>query len=132
MDPEKPQITERERVVMQHALGFPDSTSDRKKRSGWRNRFYANTSGPDGIVWEALVAKGLAVSSSAKDSGMCWYHVSKAGCELLGMDKNEIIDACGNPEEVLEMERKRREHSERLARRRERYRLKRDSEVADV
>lgn len=129
----KPEITERERTVMQHALGFPDPSSGRNKRSGWRNRFYTNVSGPDGAVWEALVAKGLAVSRPAEDGEMRWYHVSKAGCELLGMHEDEIIDACGTPDEVRAMESRRREREQKhlalLARRRERYRLRRDMDT---
>jgi hypothetical protein len=81
------QITETERRMMTHALGFA-RYHDNTIRPRWARRNYFATSkgGDDCAVWESLEARGLAIRNprSHPDLPDAIYHVSRQGVAALG------------------------------------------------
>jgi hypothetical protein len=63
-------LTDEERRLMRHALGFANG------RVAYRNR-YATTGRHD--LWEGLVAIGAANRHSFEEGKMWWYWVTEAG-----------------------------------------------------
>lgn len=65
-------ITEREREILEHALGLD------RCREAYRNRYTAARGSEDLLVCVALVGKGLLVEFAASD-GLVTFHVTDAG-----------------------------------------------------
>lgn len=52
-------LTEKERELARHALGFGCG-----RRESFRNHFVTDRAGPDGIIWMGMVEKGAAMVRS--------------------------------------------------------------------
>lgn len=76
---EKMAITKTERDHMMHALGLNYG------KASFRNHFVTDHDGPDGIVWEGLVERGLAEKRGPDKhhGGMTVYHVTPKGVASL-------------------------------------------------
>lgn len=99
-------LNDKELRVMKHALGFPEPGA--KGTRGWRNRYYTYSDTEQGKIWEYLVGQGLAASQPADASGRYrFYSVTKRGCEILGLTRDEIIDATGTEDEQRELSERR-------------------------
>lgn len=72
-------LTDKERWIMQHALGL--SNSDNTSRKPYRNRYQA--AGYTDPVWEGLCERGLATRTAAEGT-RAWYAVTDRGMAVLG------------------------------------------------
>lgn len=102
---------------MKHALGFPDPRASRKVAPGWRNRYVVSVGHFAIPTWKGLVSRGLATAHPNDDGTTC-YCVTREGCELLGMQPDEVIEAAGTQAERADLESRRQKKLIRQARRR--------------
>ncbi len=74
------ELTETEVHHMRHALGLNQG------KVAYRNHFVTDPEGPDGIVWEGLVARGLATKrkGSPLSGGDPIYLVTAEGRKAIG------------------------------------------------
>lgn len=74
-------LTEKQRKMMQHALGYGHP----RMEPGWRNRYIVGLSCPAGEAWQDLVARGYADDGGElNDSqGSHFFHVTDEGRRVL-------------------------------------------------
>jgi hypothetical protein len=86
--PRDPAMTDQMRELARHALGLPN----RDWRS-YRNRFVTAATGPDGLLWEAMVAAELAdnrVAETLPFGGADIYWLTKKGA-LSALESGESL-----------------------------------------
>lgn len=70
---------------MRHMLGM----SERKSRWGYRNYYAASANDPVAEQsFEQLISLGLLVRGR-KGDGIVYYHCTKKGCEVAGLNKKQ-------------------------------------------
>ena len=84
-------INERQKALMQHALGMDHRNTYKRAGREWyrpyRNYYDAGGNDPE---WEDLVKKGIAEKRDGRNGGT-WYWVSKTGLEVLSALLNIYI-----------------------------------------
>ena len=74
-------ITDEQRRMMRHALGY----GDKRLAPGWRNRYVCRCETPAWRGWQDLVSKGLAEDAGPLNdsSGSHFFYVTDAGKEAV-------------------------------------------------
>lgn len=87
-------LSDKELEILKHSLGL--KSNHVKKYYGYRNRFCGNASSDKAIA--SLVEKGLLIGEKpqANLGGSTMYKVTRKGCELLGMDEEQIRNVLRN------------------------------------
>lgn len=63
-----------ERKLARHALGFDQGVGE-----SYRNRYFTIAGGAEAIVWDDMVARGLAKAGDLTEGGSRWYAMTYAG-----------------------------------------------------
>lgn len=90
-------VSEREDMIIRHSLGFESHYP--RKSWGFRNYYCAS---PGHTNWDALVGlaeRGLMVSSFQNGNG--YFHVTKEGCDAVGLPKAAMRRAIPQPEKPV-------------------------------
>ena len=82
--PPKMVLTDRQTNLLSHSV----AANARRGREGYRNHFAATISSPAYNEFIMMVKEGFAVSGQQiNNSTMQYFHVTKKGCEAIGMSK---------------------------------------------
>jgi hypothetical protein len=79
-------LTPRENELARHALGL----DGRRKRS-YRNRYFIDATTSIGLIWLAMVARGLAAIEPQPKSLCDFFYLTRAGAEA-ALNPGESLD----------------------------------------